>query len=290
VKLAPHGYDVIDVHQHLSHDSLGPAHRHLHVERNIVFEGPRENLIGADGGDAAAIELRSRLAAMDDEHVRHAVIIPIHGYLRPQGISNSAEMNDAVSAYCRTAQDRFVAGVGVVEPIHGPAAYGEIIRCRDELGFIGISTHGQVPTSSLLMRRLIGKIGEAGLIPFVHCYGSYTETVAQVDSLAGDFPDMPILVLDAFHDPSQVSLIPEIAARRPNLYFDLSTAVSFEMTGLPQVRAVGAHRFLYGTNMHSLPLNTKPLGALLADILGSDLCPEDKTAILAGNARRLFGF
>jgi predicted TIM-barrel fold metal-dependent hydrolase len=288
VKLAPHGFDVIDVHQHLSHDSLGPRHRHLHVERNIVFEGPREH--HTDWETAAAVELRSRLAAMDDEHVEQAVIIPIHGYLRPHGIANSAEMNDAVAAYRDRLPSRFIAGVGVVEPIHGPAGYDEIIRCRDELAFIGISIHGQVPTNSLLMRRLVGKIGDAGLMPFVHCYGSYTETIAQVDSLASDFIDMPMLVLDAFHDPSQVSLIPEIAARRPNLYFDLSTAVSFEMTGLPQVLAVGAHRFLYGTNMHSLPLNTKPLGALLASILESDLDRDEKAAILAGNAKRLFGF
>lgn len=290
MRLEPHGFHVIDVHQHLSHDSLGARHRHLHVERNIVFEGPRAHHFGDGAEQMAAKELRNRLAAMDDEHVEHAVIIPIHGYLRPQGVVNTAEMNDAVAAYRQTVPSRFVAAVGVVEPIYGPGGYAEIIRCRDELGFIGISVHGQVPTNSLLMRRLVGRIGEAGLVPFIHCYGSYTETIAQVDSLAADFPDVPMLVLDAFHDPSQVSLIPEIADRRRNLYFDLSTTVSFEMSGLPQVREVGAKRFLYGTNMHSLPLNTKPLGTLLASILASDLTHSEKTAILSGNSRRLFGF
>jgi predicted TIM-barrel fold metal-dependent hydrolase len=285
-----HGLEVIDVHQHLSHDALDDAHRHLHVERNIVFEGPGLGHRGTDTGESkSSIELRNRLDAMDAQHVRRAVVIPIHGYLRPRGIVDTASMNDAVAAYRDRERSRFVAAVGVVEPIHGPAGYGEIKRCRDQLGFVGISTHGQVPTNSLLMRRLIEKIGEADLVPFVHCYGTYNETIAQVDSLAKDFPDLTMLVLDAFHDPAQVSLLPEVAERRPNLYFDLSTSVNFETTGLPQIRAVGADRFLYGTNMHSLPLHTKPFGTLLPSILDSDLTKQEKLAILSGNAERILG-
>jgi predicted TIM-barrel fold metal-dependent hydrolase len=287
MKLQEHGFDVIDVHQHLSHDALDAHHRYLHVERNIVFEGPRKHTDPIEG--LAAIELRNRLDALDAEHVRGAVIIPIHGYLRPRGIVDTAAMNDAVAAYRNRAPGRFVAAVGVIEPIHGPAGYDEIIRCRDELGFSGISIHGQVPTNSLLMRRLVGKIGEAGLVPFVHCLGTYNETISQVDSLARDFPDLTMLLLDVFHDPAQVSLLPEIAERRPNLHFDLSSTVSFEVMGLPQVRAIGADRFLYGTNMHSTPLNTKPLGTLLSSILESDLSHEEKSAILSGNTQRILG-
>ncbi len=183
-------------------------------------------------------------------------------------------MNDAVAAYRAKAPDRFVAAVGVVEPIHGPAGYPEIDRCRDEHGFVGISVHGQVPTNSLLMKRLVGRIGgEAGLLPFVHAYGTYNETLAQVESVARDFLELPMVVLDAFHDRAQASLVPEIAGRCPNLYFDLSSSACFEELGLPQVRQAGADRFLYGSNMHSLPLNTKPLGRLKQAILDSDLSP-----------------
>jgi predicted TIM-barrel fold metal-dependent hydrolase len=288
VKLKDHGFEVIDVHQHLSHEALGEVHRHLHVERNIVFEGPARSS-GDSGESPMSLELRNRLDALDAEHVGGAVIIPIHGYLRPRGVVDTVAMNDAVAAYRARAPQRFIGAVGVVEPIHGPSGYGEIRRCRDELGFVGVSTHGQVPTNSLLMRRLIGKIGEAGLVPFVHCFGSYNETIAQVDSLAGVFPDLPMLVLDVFHEQAQVSLLPEVAARRPKLIFDLSSSLNFEVMGLPQIRAVGVERFLYGTNMHSLPLHTKPFGTLLPEILASGLTSAEKTAILSGNARRLLG-
>jgi uncharacterized protein len=290
MKLEDHGFDVIDVHQHLSHDALDHHHRHLHVERNIVFAGPAPAHEGTDTGKSkASIELGNRLDALDAEHVRGAVIIPIHGYLRPRGVADTASMNDAVAAYRDRAPDRFIAAVGVVEPIHGPAGYGEITRCRDELGFVGISTHGQVPTNSLLMRKLIGKIGDARLVPFVHCYGTDNETIAQVASLAWDFPDLPMLVLDVFHDPAQVSLLPAIAERCPNLYFDLSSAVNFEFAGLPQIRSLGADRFLYGTNMHSLPMHTKPFGTLLPSIMDSDLTKDEKSAIVSGNAKRILG-
>jgi predicted TIM-barrel fold metal-dependent hydrolase len=278
---------VVDVHQHLSHDSLSQEHQRLHVERNVVFEGPRRHASPANIEAKMAAELENRLTALDEDHVQGAVIIPIHGYLRPGGTCDTAAMNDAVAGYRAKAPARFVAAVGVVEPIHGPAGYSEIERCRDELGFVGISLHGQVPTNSILMKRLVGRIGEAGLIPFIHNYGTYNETLAQVESVARDFPDLPMLVLDAFHDRAQVSLVPEVAERCQNLYFDLSSSACFEVLGLPQVRKVGAHRFLYGSNMHSLPLNTKPLGRLKQSILDSDLTVTEKSAILAGNAKRL---
>jgi len=283
------GLDAIDVHQHLSHDSLRREHQRLHVERNVVFEGPRRSTSPPDPAERGRAELANRLAALDEESVRGAVIIPIHGYLRPEGIRDTALMNDAVAEYRALAPHRFVAAVGVVEPIHGPAGYPEIERCRDEHGFVGISLHGQVATHSLLMKRLVGRIGEAGMVPFVHAYGTYTETLAQVESVAHDFPELPMLVLDAFHDRTQAALVPEVAQRCPNLHFDLSSAVGFEVLGLPQVRRVGAHRFLYGSNMHSLPLNTRPLGRLRQAILDSDLPVDDKAKILSGNARRLLG-
>lgn len=279
--------EVIDVHQHLSHDSLSREHRRLHVEWNVVFEGSRLHPSPADVDAQRAAELKNRLAALDEEGVQGAVIIPIHGYLRPDGIGATASMNDAVAEYRATAPDRFISAVGVVEPIHGPAGHSEIDRCRDELGFVGISVHGQVPTNSILMKRLIGRIGEAGLIPFIHAYGTYNETLAQVESVARDFPELPMLVLDAFHDRAQVGLVPEVADRCPNLYFDLSSSACFEVLGLPQVRKVGADRFLYGSNMHSLPLNTRPLGRLRQSILDSDLTIGEQSMILAGNARRL---
>jgi predicted TIM-barrel fold metal-dependent hydrolase len=96
-----------------------------------------------------------------------------------------------------------------------------------------------------------------------------------------------MIILDAFRDFSQVRSLDQIAARRPNLYFDLSLLLSFELMGLPQVRAIGADRFLFGTNFYSWPTMTKPIGRPLEQILESDLADDAKAAILGQNATRV---
>jgi predicted TIM-barrel fold metal-dependent hydrolase len=213
-------------------------------------------------------------------------------YLRANGLTDTQAVNNAVAAYCDRAPDRFIAGVGVVEPLYGAAGFDEVRRCAEELGLAGIGFHNGmqgVPVDSPLMRGLIEKIGDAGMIPFIHALGNDLENIWQVESLAKDFPDLPIVVLDVFQNIGQVKAIPDIAERRPNLLFDLVFTPCFDLMGLPQVRAVGADRFLYGSNFYSWPTMKKPFGILLEEILASDLDDADKAAILGGNIKRLLG-
>jgi predicted TIM-barrel fold metal-dependent hydrolase len=276
-----HGFHVIDMHHHYEpgfavSDALD------------IGGGPGSG----DEHDKARIELSTRLSTLDVEHVSGAVIIAGPTYLRPRGLADTVEVNNAIAAYRNRVPDRFLASVGVIEPLYGPAAYGEAARCRDELGMCGISFHNayqSVPIDSPLMRPLIQKIGEAGLVPFIHAIGSPLETIWQVDALAKDFPDLPMVVLDVFYDVNSFKSLPAIAERRPNLTFDLALMVSFECQGLPTVRAVGADRFVYGTDQYSWPLMTKPFGSLLPRILESDLSDADKTAIFSGNIKRILG-
>ena len=266
-----HGFDVIDVNHHLN-----DFDHHLNTD---VYGYVADAY--AERGNAS-MELNTRLAAMDAQHVRGAVMIAGSSYIRPNGIADTMAVNDAVAAYRDRQPGRFVAAVGDVDPLHGPAGVGEVKRCHDELGLVGISFRGM----GFMMRPLIEKAGEMGLVPFVHV-GTPNETIWQVDSLAKDFPDLTMVVLYVFNTISQVGSLAEIAERRPNLYFDLSGSVSFETLGLPHLRAIGADRFLYGTYTHSWPLHTKPLGKLLPDIVDSDLSQGDKTAILSGNIKRI---
>jgi predicted TIM-barrel fold metal-dependent hydrolase len=273
-----HGFDIIDVHHHYETGyGVGDALALARAE-------------GKPGG--ADLELETRLTGMNAEHVRGAIIIAGSTYLRPNGIADTAAVNDAVAAYRNREPSRFVAAVGVMEPLYGEAGFGEAKRCKEQLGLVGISFHNQfqgTPINSPLMLSLIEKIAEADLIPFIHAYGSMMETLYQVDLLAKHFPDLKMAVLDVFHDINQLKSLPDIAERRPNLYFDLCLLVSFETLALPLVRAVGADRFLYGTNQYSWPLARKPQGTLLPAILGSDLSEEDKTKILSGNIQAILG-
>jgi predicted TIM-barrel fold metal-dependent hydrolase len=273
-----HGFDVID------------SHHHYDAGRGLAALGA-----GAGGGSAgaaeAATELASRLQTMDAQGVRGAVVLAGNGYLRPRGLEDTAAVNDAVAAYQAATPERLVAAVGVVEPVYGEAGYAEVDRCK-RIGLAGIGFHnGQqgVAIDHPLMIGLLEKIGDAGLVPFVHALGNELETLWQVDSVAGKLPELPMVVMDVFHDINQVKSLPEVAARRPNLYFDLSLTISFEFLGLRQVQAIGAHRFLYGTDYYSWPVMTKPFGNLLSEIVTSPLPDDDKAAILGGNIRTLLG-
>jgi predicted TIM-barrel fold metal-dependent hydrolase len=267
------GFDVIDVNHHLNE-----------VDHRLATSTRLRQEAEQCAGDGVASDLKTRLAIMDAQQVRGAVVIAGSGYLRPRGVADTMAVNDAVARYRDRAPDRFVAAVGHVDPLYGPAGLQEMTRCRDELGLTGISFQGM----GFMTRPLIAKAGELGLVPFIRV-GRPDETIWQVDSLARDFPGLTMVVLHVFNDVNQVGSLAEVAERRPSLYFDLSGSLSFETLGLPQLRPIGAHRFLYGTYTRSRPVQTRPSGELLADIAGCDLPEADKAGILGGNVKRILG-
>ena len=271
-------FEVIDLHQHLE-CGLG-------LKGGLDFGGA-----SPPGAASVDVEFGHRMSVMDRHNMSSAVVIPGNMYLRPNGLADTAAVNDTVAAYCARSPAR-LHGVGLVEPVYGPAGFAEVKRCREELGFVGIGFHNGmqgVPIDSPLMFRLVEKIGEAGMIPFIHALGNELESIWQVDLLAKAFPDLPMIILDVFHAIAQVKSLPDIAERRPNLYFDLSMSISFDFMGKPQVRMVGADRFVFGTNFYSLPVMATPMGRPLEQILESDLSDVEKQAILSGNAKRLLG-
>ena len=68
-------FDVFDVHHHV---------------------GRAFDALGGDidaGESAAALELEIRLRIMDEGGVRQAMVIPGHGYLRPDGMADTQRVN-----------------------------------------------------------------------------------------------------------------------------------------------------------------------------------------------------
>ena len=51
------------------------------------------------GQDPATVELERRLSAMERQGVDQAIVIPGHGYLRPDGVADTRRINDGVAAY-----------------------------------------------------------------------------------------------------------------------------------------------------------------------------------------------
>ena len=96
------GFDVFDVHHHVGRafDALGGT---LQDSSTDLAEFER-------------FELAERLRLMDEGGVCQALVIPGHGYLRPNGIADTRRVNDEIAAYRDATPDRFPVACGIVEP------------------------------------------------------------------------------------------------------------------------------------------------------------------------------
>jgi len=270
-------FDVFDVHHHVGRafDALGGE-------------------LVAEGDDAAAfarVELADRLRIMDEGGVRQALVIPGHGYLRPDGIADTRRVNDEIAAYRDRTADRFPVACGIVEPTHGAASFAEIDRVHDELGLVALSFHTRfqgVSLDSQWILRYLERMGELGLVPILHAMDDTPEEALwKLATVARAHPDLTIVALDAFGGFEATRQCFFVAETAPNVVFDTSLSYNFDFIE-DFARRFGAERVVFGTDLYSHPVGQR-ISHLLPQILESALSDADKAAILGGNARALFG-
>ena len=261
-------------------------HHYLPPGGDDVLFGPQ----AMEPGLYAQRELEERLRAMDADGIEQAVIMPAHGYLRPNGIADTRRINDGVAAYQRARPDRFLVALAVAEPLFGAESLAEIERVRDGLGLAGVTFHTRfqgTPTDHRLVVALVERITELGLIAFVHAGDSSEEEVWRILNLARQVPDAAIVVLDAFDQLEKSNQALACAAMAQNLFFDTAGCWNFDYL-LRFVARYGAERLVFGSNRYSSTAARKRQH-ILADLRAADLPDEDKHAIAAGNIRKLFG-
>lgn len=274
--MTAHGFDVFDVHHHVGRafDALG---------------GDLDNR--ADGDEFARIELADRLRIMDEGGVHQALVIPGHGYLRPNGITDTRRVNDEIAAYRDAMPDRFPAACGIVEPRDGAHAFAEIDRAANELGLVALSFHTRfqgVSMDSQWIVQYLERMGNLGLVPLIHAMDDTPEeSLWKLASVARRLPDLTIVALDpysGFEATRQCFHVAEIAS---NVVFDTSLSYNFDFIE-DFAKQFGAERVVFGTDLYSHPVGRR-ISHLLPQIIESSLSHDDKAAILGGNARRLFG-
>jgi len=273
-----HGFAVLDVHHH-----VGDAF--------TALGGELDPTGGMDAGEYEQVELEARLAVMDRDDVAQAVVIPGHGYLRPDGVADTRRVNDGIAAYRDARPDRFPVAVGVTEPAYGAASLAEIDRVHDQLGLAGISFHTRFQGVSLDSRwvaRAVERLAEWGMVPVIHAMDDTPEEALwKLAALARAVPDVPILALDAFSSYEATRQCDFVAEVAPNIVFDTSLSYNFDfIEGF--ARRFGVERVVFGTDLYSWPVGRR-ISHLLDQIVESDLGTPEKAAILGGNARRLFG-
>ncbi len=271
-------FEILDVHHH-----VGIAFRAL--------GGPVDSAPDLDAQTYREVELASRLEIMDAANVQQAIVIPGHGYLRENGIADTRAENDAIASYRDRTPDRFPAAVGIVEPRDGGASLAELDRCKNELGLVGISFHTRfqgVSVDSQWVLAYCEKMAEIGLVPVIHAMNETPEEALwKLAVLARTIPETPVLALDAFGSYEATRECFFIAEVAPNIIFDTSLSYNFDFAE-DFANRFGADRVVFGTDLYSHPVGRR-ISHLLEQIKVSELSDADKAAILAGNARRLFG-
>ena len=269
------GFDVFDVHHHVGRafDALGGT---LQDSSTDLAEFER-------------FELAERLRLMDEGGVCQALVIPGHGYLRPNGIADTRRVNDEIAAYRDAMPDRFPVACGIVEPRDGALAFAEIDRAVTELGLVAFSFHTRfqgVSMDSQWILKYLERMGEHGVLPIIHAMDDTPEEALwKLASVARSFPDLTILALDAFGGFEATRhnfFVGEIA---PNIVFDTSLSYNFDYIE-DFANQFGAERVVFGTDLYSHPVGRR-ISHLLPQIVDSALSDADKAAVLGGNARRL---
>jgi hypothetical protein len=275
--MADHGFEVLDVHHH-----VGDAFSAL--------GGDLDPTGGMSAEEYERVELESRLAIMDDAGVARAVVIPGHGYLRPDGVADTRRVNNGIAAYRDQRSDRFPVAIGVAEPQHGVAMLDEIDRVHDELGLAGISFHTRFQGVSLDSRWIalaVQRLVERSMVPIVHAMDETPEEALwKLTALARAFPEVPMVVLDAFGGYESTRQCFTVAELAPSLLFDTSLSYNFDFIE-DFARQFGADRVLFGTDLYSWPVGRR-ISHVLKQVIESGLDETDKALILGGNAARLF--
>ena len=273
----PANFDVFDCHHH-----VGDVKEFMGVNFGAAT--------APDADQAEDSERARRMAIMDEGGVRHAAVIPGHGYERTEGLADNRRINDRIAAYRDAVPERFPVAIGIVEPLYGSLALDELERCHDELGLAGISFHARfqgISMDNALVRRSCERMGELGMVPVLHCLTeSSDEALWKVAQLARDLPDLTMLVLDAFSTFEGTKEISFVADVCPNLLFDTSLSYNFDFAEVFAQR-FGADRLVFGTDLYSPPLGRR-ISHLMPQILSSTLSEQDKALVLGGNARRLY--
>jgi predicted TIM-barrel fold metal-dependent hydrolase len=271
-----HDFDIFDCHHHVG--DVRSFMPHMGDE-----DAPTE-------GAALAAERAERVRIMDSGGVRQAAVIPGHAYSRTNGIADTRDVNTRIAAYRDAQPDRFPVAIGLVEPIFEGVCLPELDRCAKELGLAGISFHTRfqgVSMDSMWVARYVERVGELGMVPVIHAMTeSADEALWKAAEVARAFPDVPMLILDAFSTFEGTREAFVIAERCPNLLWDTSLSYNFDF--LEQfAQQLGAERVVFGTDLYSPPLGRR-ISHLVPQILESSLSDTDKAKILGENARRLF--
>ena len=201
------------------------------------------------------------------------------------------EGNRQLGEALRRYPDRLLGYVSIPSARLGQVAVDEIQRGYEVYGMKGVKMVHRV--SGLGSYQLLTSLDEPQMIPIVEKAAELGmplllhATPEECEALAQAVPEASIIMAHSGGCPTAWGDWPraiETARRCPGIYLD--TASSMVDYGYLEaaVRAVGAERVIFGTDMPLLDPWTQ-----LAKVTGAGLGPDEKASILGGNIAGLVG-
>jgi hypothetical protein len=235
-------------------------------------------------------DYNNRVRIMQANGVTMSAILAATGYIQADGIKDTMRCNDTVAVYRKRDPERFPVACGTVEPLHGARSLDELERMKHDLHLEGVVWHNRfqgVAVDHQLMRPLLKKVSELGLVPIVHTNAeSNLEAVWRLERLALEFPELTFVAMDALTTNVNSQIVLDIAKRTPNILFDTAHVRSSSYVR-QFVETVGSHRLVFGSLFYSYPASYERC-AVLEEVKEAKISDEDKANILWLNAKRLF--
>lgn len=244
-------------------------------------------------GSEVPFHVEDALRVMERNNIEKGVISPILNYPLPQGIKSSKEQNDNIASCLKKYPDRFVAGLGAVDPRHGPKAAEEIHRCFEELDLAGLAfdnsfsgrivDHADMFKLMEIVNQYPGKIVLVNTAPYAVLNQPF-----KLGRLAEAFPDITFINGYALSCMTHVSGSKDMAKKHPNVYIDISRCIWIHNSLGSTIEYLGADRILFGSD---IPFYTncleRPVLEGTREIM--NLSDEDMEKIYYKNAEKLFG-
>ena len=277
---------VVDVHIHIQ-----PFHMMKPAVRETFWKGKKDRA----ELEALADDPKRLLARMDADHIEKVGLI---NYVSPDLMGFTEECNDWILKYASAAPDRLLA-FGSVHPRFTEHVADEARKLVDKgvKAFKVHPPHQQFEANAYLgpmphLAELYQVASEAGLPVTIHTGTSIFPGARSrlgnpmdVDDVAVDFPKLKILLAHGGR-PLWMDEAFFVVRRHPNVFLEIS--------GIPPQRLLEwfprlediAPKTVWGTDWPSpgVPSMRQNVDQFLA----LPLTDETKTAILSGNANRIF--
>ena len=228
------------------------------------------------------------IAAMDRIGIDCAAVSPVLAYPLPLGVKSSMVQNDAIAAALKAHPDRFLRGLGVVDPRHGKAAVPEVDRIFGALGLHGLAFStdktGLTFDNPIMLEFMAHAARYENPVVLAHTSQySVLEAPYMLRKVAEQFPTITFINASAMKDTTHSNCSRYLSASLPNVVMDLANVHPLMTPVEWAIRDSGADKILFGSDI--------PYCNFCAEkymVEHADITPEDREKIFWGNAARIF--